>query len=161
MKKSSCALLALAAGSLLTTAAQAQIEAIPFPPGTIIQHMEYNEADGVLRPVIGDYSLRAPTVYDADTAATCGIYFAGMSNIIEDVNFGPVGPWATTTNNVMRTIMVPYANSGTTVLSYSLRITVWDTGSFSTNPMVAATQTPLYRVTVPLANIPADRKSVV
>lgn len=155
MKKSTCAFLALAAGSLLTTAAHAQIEAIPFPPGTIIQHMEYNEADGVLRPVTGDYTGRAPTVYDSEATAPCGIYFAGMSNIIDDVSFGPVGPWAATTNNVLRTITVPYANSGTTPISYSLRITIWDNGSFSNNPMIGAAEVPLYRATIPLANIPA------
>jgi len=155
MNLSKCAFLAALAGGICAGAAQAQIEAVPFPPGMVIQNMVYDENEGYVRPATG-YEARAPTVYDSLNGAPCPTFLTGASNIIDDVSFGPTGPWATTTNNVMRTIQVPYGNGGTTLVSFDFRVTVWDSLTFTANPMIPATAVPLWRATFPINNIPAQ-----
>ncbi|MCX5691200.1 MAG: hypothetical protein NTV94_15675 [Planctomycetota bacterium] len=146
---SMCALVALMAGASAQAMAQ---EMIPFTPGMSIQRLEWN--DGVVTPVgeAGGYDSRAPETYNSNTAQ-CFIFITGLSNIIDDVNFGPVGPWATTTNNVIRSIKVPLGNSGTTVLSYDFKVTLWDTANFAASPMIATTATPLWTATYAVRNL--------
>ncbi|MBL9001640.1 MAG: hypothetical protein JNK25_10940 [Phycisphaerae bacterium] len=122
----------------------------PVPAGTPVRELVWNGTEAVEVP--RGYGERAATVYDTETGATCAAYIAN-SNILEDVSFGPVGPWATTTNNVLRSIRVPLANSGTSLISYDVRVTIWDTASFSNNPMVTAGQTPLFRQTFAINNL--------
>ncbi|MEI7656825.1 MAG: hypothetical protein WCK33_02040 [Phycisphaerae bacterium] len=128
-------------------------EFVPFPEGTRIRHLAWNE--GVVTDLGFDepYVGRAPTTYDSATTPTCGIYLTGVSNVIDDIDFGPIGPWATTTNNVIRTIRVPLANSGTTAVSYDFKVSVWDDANFAASPMIAATGTPLWTATYPVRNL--------
>ena len=141
------ALVAVAAGSSLAQ------EFLPVPEGTRIRQLAWN--DGVVTDLGYDqpYVGRAPTTYDADTAATCAIYLTGVSNILDDIDFGPIGPWANTTNNVIRTIRVPLANSGTAAVSYDFKVTLWDDANFAASPMIAATGTPLWTATYPVRNL--------
>jgi hypothetical protein len=126
---------------------------VPFPEGTRIRHLLWNDGEVIDMGHDEPYVGRAPTTYDSDTAATCAIYLTGVSNIIDDVDFGPVGPWASTTNNVIRTIRVPLANSGAASVSYDFKVTLWDDANFGASPMVAATGTPLWTATYPVRNL--------
>jgi hypothetical protein len=128
-------------------------ELIPFPEGTRIRHLSVQDGQLVDMGYDSPYGGRAPTTYDADTAATCGSYIGGVSNILDDIDFGPFGPWASTTNNVIRTLQVPLANSGTAAVSYDLRVSIWDDANFAASPMIAATGTPLWTATTPVRNL--------
>ncbi len=139
----------LAACGAVSGIATAQ-ELTPFPPGMPIRHLMWDGNDYFEVP--SGYSDRAPTVYDSDTAAACLAYL-GTANVLDDVSFGPIGPWANTTNNAMRTITVPVANSLTAVTSFDLRVSIWDTANFGASPMVATTATPLWQGTFPINNL--------
>ncbi|MBS0196597.1 MAG: hypothetical protein JSR77_07550 [Planctomycetes bacterium] len=145
MMKKTPYVLALLAATVATAVGQTDL---PVPRGTVIQRLRVTP-EGVVPAGYGD---RAARTYDSISAAACAT-FLGSNHILDDVNFGPVGPWASTTGNVLRTITVPVGNSGTTALSFDLRVTIWDTASFSNNPMVSGSATPLFRVTVPINNI--------
>ena len=128
--------------SLATLGAAAQ-EVSPVPPGTPERELVWD--DGVVTevPADGGYGPRASQTYNSDTAQ-CYAYIAGFSNIIDDVSFGPIGPWAATSNNVIRSIKVPLANSGISAISYDLKVTLWETADFSASPMLAAAAAPLW-----------------
>jgi hypothetical protein len=146
------ALLAALAGSV----AVAQ-DLTPMPSDVRI-NIHIDEATGVeTRTVVtqGAYGARAPEVYNAAVVGQnqCPTYLPPAAHVMEDISFGPVGPWAATTNNVIRTIGFPVTNSGTLRLSYDVQVTVWDTANFATNPMIAAGATPLFQGTFPVRNI--------
>ncbi|MBS0197890.1 MAG: hypothetical protein JSR77_14135 [Planctomycetes bacterium] len=136
----------------LASCAAAQ-ELLPIAPDTPIRRLVWHEGDPRATLVDSTYAPRSPTTYDANTPAACAAFFR-ISNVLEDVDFGPVGPWAITRNNALRTISIPVANSGTTALSYDVRVSIWDDADFEASPMIASNATPLFRSTVPVRSLP-------
>ncbi len=145
MKLTTWMVLAAGAAAALSTPGLADG---PVPAGTAVKKVRL--VNGELVPA--GYSDRAPKTYDAQAGAACATYL-GTPHIIDDVNFGPVGPWAGTTNNVLRTISIPVANSLTSPVSFDLRIRIWDDANFANNPMVAPGATPLWQATLRLNNV--------
>lgn len=150
MNLRSARLLAITAGTLaaITATSLAQQES-PVPHGTPIVKLRVTE-DGTL--ISSSYGERAATVYDANSAIQCAL-FLGSTHILEDVSFGPIGPWSATTDNVLRTISIPVANSSTTPISFDLQVRIWDTADYTANPMIPAGATPLASFTLPLNNV--------
>jgi hypothetical protein len=148
-----CALLAATAGFAAINHAMAQDGVWEVPAGMPVHKLVVMGDELVPADADNDpgYSPRFAEVYNS-AAAACAVYLP-YSNILDDVNFGPIGPWATTTNNSLRTINVPLCNSNTATTSYDFRVSIWDTAAFTASPMIATTATPLFRASYAVRNL--------
>lgn len=114
-----------------------------------VRHLVWNGHEAVELP---GYQPRFAVVYDSDSTAPCDA-FVPYANVLDDVSFGPVGPWATTSNNVLRSIRFPLGNSGTALLSFDVRLSIWNAATFTANPMIPTSEVPLYRATFPIVRL--------
>lgn len=150
MNLRSARLLVLTAGTLAAMAATSFAQQdMSVPHGTPVIKLHVAE-DGTI--ISSSYGERAATVYDANSSIQCATYLAS-SHILEDVSFGPIGPWSATSNNVLRTISIPVANSSSTPISFDLQIRLWDSADFTANPMIPNGATPIATITIPLNNV--------
>jgi hypothetical protein len=161
MKKSM--VLTVVAGLACAGAAFAQaIPGVPFEVDrSQIQQIYVNEYGEPTAP----YADRAiGVVHDGlngTTTPLCAVYLnqaaapQPLVSILEDLNFSP-GPWASTTNNVVRIFTVSISNSAASgTINFDLRMRFWDPAvvDFTRNPMITAGATPLREIIYPVRNL--------